>query len=360
LPNAHPPGSTRFAGYPSAFVYDAPRGKKRAVQHLLWGDWLRVTGEPSGSYIPVRARGEDGWMHADEVGAHRLLEIATFEAGILTHPDQDHYGGFGDIFLDPFVRFETLYHNGIMERYGTRALGATRKRGGRTYLTSLVRSLEQLRSFLARKSNWQNPTGARRNEKQYAAMLDLGLRNESFGEFRALSVGDGFVPGYGAGQPLSLQVLGPVTEPPDPSNGMLRTLGSDAKTKNGHSIVLRLLYRSVSVFLGGDPEHHLAGAATGAPYRAGPAPPERGGVRGARHGSAAGVPGGCREGVSSRRRRPLDQVPRRAQPRRHRHLERRRRAALAPARRRARRHGAPLARHPAASSAPSSPVPTAT
>jgi beta-lactamase superfamily II metal-dependent hydrolase len=252
LPNAHPPGSTRFAGYPSAFVYDAPRGKKRAVQHLLWGDWLRVTGEPSGSYIPVRARGEDGWMHADEVGAHRLLEIATFEAGILTHPDQDHYGGFGDIFLDPFVRFETLYHNGIMERYGTRALGATRKRGGRTYLTSLVRSLEQLRSFLARKSNWQNPTGARRNEKQYAAMLDLGVRNESFGEFRALSVGDGFVPGYGAGQPLSLQVLGPVTEPPDPSNGMLRTLGSDAKTKNGHSIVLRLLYRSVSVFLGGD------------------------------------------------------------------------------------------------------------
>jgi hypothetical protein len=219
LPNAHPPGSTRFAGYPSAFVYDAPRGKKRAVQHLLWGDWLRVTGEPSGSYIPVRARGEDGWMHADEVGAHRLLEIAflevgpggrlprgdpgrqasdhrrrpvrqhvpvpalevrgfrrnwTFEAAILTHPDQDHYGGFGDIFLDPFVRFETLYHNGIMERYGTRALGATRKRGGRTYLTSLVRSLEQLRSFLARKSNWQNASGARRYEKQYAAMLDLG------------------------------------------------------------------------------------------------------------------------------------------------------------------------------------------
>ena len=42
-----------FAAYPSSVVYKLPgqKLKKNAVQHLLWGDWLKPLG-------PVQGEGE--------------------------------------------------------------------------------------------------------------------------------------------------------------------------------------------------------------------------------------------------------------------------------------------------------------
>ena len=50
------PGSTRFAGYASPKVYQNPDGTK-AIQQLLWGDWLRLKAGVSGDYREVHARG---------------------------------------------------------------------------------------------------------------------------------------------------------------------------------------------------------------------------------------------------------------------------------------------------------------
>ncbi len=130
-----------FASYPSAVVYKKPgnRSRKNAVQHLLWGDWLKRLGPKQGKWVEVRARGETGWMHEDDIQDDKLLEINfvdigqgdgcfivtpddkfividagerdnmfrflrwrfggfkkkfTFESAVITHPEQDQYKGF--------------------------------------------------------------------------------------------------------------------------------------------------------------------------------------------------------------------------------------------------------------------------
>ena len=135
--------STRFAGYPSAVVYDKPEGKKKGLQHLLWGDWLRLKSGRKGNFVEVHARGVDGWMHKEDIQKQRLLEVVfvdigqgdgcllvtpddkhmvidagqgdnmkrflrwryggfkepwKFECAVISHPDADHYGGFDALF----------------------------------------------------------------------------------------------------------------------------------------------------------------------------------------------------------------------------------------------------------------------
>ena len=50
---------------------------------------------------------------------------------------------------------------------------------------------------------------------------------------------------------MRIDVLGPVPETID-ERPVLRWFGDDGKTKNGHSVILRLVYRGVKILLGGD------------------------------------------------------------------------------------------------------------
>ena len=52
-----------------------------------------------------------------------------FHAAIVTHPDEDHYGGFDPIFADTQAKFEHLYHSGLVERA---VAGDFNKVGGKT------------------------------------------------------------------------------------------------------------------------------------------------------------------------------------------------------------------------------------
>lgn len=299
MPQHTAPSSTRFAGYSDPVVHDAPDGKPKT--HLLWGDWLRLKAGRQDDWREVHARGCDGWMKEQDIQPDRILEVVfvdvgqgdgclvvtpedehlvidagqddsmhrflnwryngfrggwTFAAGIITHPDSDHYQGFQDLFLNPHVAFDVLYTSGIMERRasGLAGLGPSRKVGSVRYLTDLIRSRTGLEAFLAHEPNWKHPT-RRQWDKQYPTVLDAGVRGDRFERFEALSHRDGHVPGWGPGEKsLELQLLGPVLEQPPglPSPG-LRVLDSDAgRTKNGHSVVIRLVIGNVSVLLGGD------------------------------------------------------------------------------------------------------------
>lgn len=307
------PTTTRFAGYPSAVAYEQPDGKK-PVQELLWGNYVGDKGEKKGSYevkdahgqkvkgkylrAHIRGRKEDCWIREHEVQNDRLLEVifvdigqgdgclvvtpkdkfilidageadnmyrflrwrfgkfnqeVRFHAGVISHPDSDHYNGFEPLFAEPNVFFETVYHNGIMERFGTNSLGPKTKIGGRTVLTDLVVSKDQLEAFLSVKARWEKKAkNGRIVNKQYPAMLKKALDAGKIGEFKMLSVHDGHLSGYGPGEDLQIRVLGPVPEsgPADPPR--LRWLSGVGPTKNGHSVVLKLTYRNVSMLLGGD------------------------------------------------------------------------------------------------------------
>ena len=157
------PTNIKYATYPTARVFEN-KGDTRNIHELLWGDWVRVTGPKSGGWYPVRARGLDGFMKADDLQDERLLEVVfidvgqgdgcllvtpkdkhllvdagmrgnmyrflrwryagfkkkwRFESVIITHPDSDHYSGFSELFDEENVSVGTLYHNGIIETSAT-------------------------------------------------------------------------------------------------------------------------------------------------------------------------------------------------------------------------------------------------
>ena len=280
-----------FCAYPSAVVYATPgdTSKRNAIQHLIWGDWITLLGAPQKGWVPVRARLETGWIHQEDIQEDRLLEVNfvdigegdgcfivtpqdhwiiidagegdnmvrflrwrfrgfrrkfTFAGAIITHPDKDHYGGFEPLFKEANVRFNTIFHNGIVERAGEDSLGPTIKVGRTRYLTDVISDYESLRSII------DDPE--RRDKKSYPNLLRLVSESGRAKDIRMLCSVDEALPGYEAGKELAMRVLSPVPEKGPNGERWLRWFGSMSKTKNGHSIVLHLRYRNVTILLGGD------------------------------------------------------------------------------------------------------------
>lgn len=293
-----------FCQYPSAFVHDAPSGKK--AKHLIWGDFINKLGPEDGDWVQVRARGENGWMRKADLAEDRLLEVnfvdigqgdgcflvtpddkfllidageqdnmfrflrwrfglrnhperrINVQAAILTHSDSDHYKGFKHLFGSPNFSFENVYHNGIVERDSPDTLGPREKINGVSCLTDVIPDRQGLEAIL------NNPDLV--GKKLYPNLLKTAFAQEPVCDIRMLSIRDGFLPGYEEGRELSMEVLGPVPENED-GKPLLRWLGDAGKTKNGHSVVLKLRYRDISILLGGDlnipAEQHLLRHYTG-------------------------------------------------------------------------------------------------
>lgn len=293
----------KFAGYPTALIYDAPDGK--VLKQLLWGDHVRLTGPAAGGWQPVSSRKTNGVMRVGDLGDERLLEVVyvdigqgdgalivtpddrhllidageadnmyrflrwryggfaapfTFEAAVISHPDADHYQGFAPIFGEPNVRLNALYHNGIVERAGADRLGP--KQQGR--LTDIVADRARLEAIVT------DPT--LRGDLQYPRLLFALLASGRCANYRGVSAADGHLPGFAPGQSATtIEVLGPVRD----TAGGLPWFSGVGPTKNGHSVVLRLIYRDIKLLLGGDlnvpAEHHLLAHATGMPVPSGAA-----------------------------------------------------------------------------------------
>lgn len=283
--------SFRFVGYPAAVLVD---DSSKPVIQRLWGSFLQLTGIKDAGFLQVKMGNDLLWIDENETQADGLLEIVfvdigqgdgcllsipqpgkfprnivvdagaednmvrflkdkfgrspgivNFESFVITHPDQDHYLGFDPIFGDPKFSVDTVYHSGLVERKtasASDALGAKTKVGNRSYVTEIVATQQELDLLL---------TPARINKKKYPGMLRKALDSGRVGEIRMLNAEDKFVPGCGPADDVTIQVLGPVPELVG-GNPSLRWLGDIGKTKNGHSIVLRLTYGKVSVLLGGD------------------------------------------------------------------------------------------------------------
>jgi beta-lactamase superfamily II metal-dependent hydrolase len=288
------PDEFRYAGYPSALVVDKPEKKgAKPLKQLLWGDWVTVTGPKQEGFFPVKVRGvKNGFVAASELQKERLLELIfvdigqgdgcllitpsgkiividagdgdnmvrflnwrfrkffkaiEFEAAILSHSDKDHYGGFQQLFAQNNLTFKNVYTNGLMERVAPKkdgVLGPVSKIGEKSYVTDLVTDLPSLTNFFSNPASFK--------KKLYPTMLKNALDSGKFQNFRMLSVRDKFVPGFAPEDgDIVMELLGPV---PETVNGApaLRWFGDAGKTKNGHSIVVRLIYKDITIFAGGD------------------------------------------------------------------------------------------------------------
>src|SRR5687768_10699520 len=139
-----------------------------------------------------------------------------FHAAIVTHPDEDHYGGFTPIFRDTQAKFKHLYHSGLVERAVT---GEFPKVGGKTKLAgdkvSYVRSLavtdaETRALFQPAPKNYSYPNMVRH-------ALDRGaVDNYAMVSTRHGHAEDGktWLPGFGPshGKPYCIEILGPWVE----------------------------------------------------------------------------------------------------------------------------------------------------
>lgn len=184
---------------------------------------------------------------------------AAFEAAVITHPDSDHYKGFQSIFDDERITFNNVFHNGLVERQvddPDDILGA--RQGG--LCTEIYDTHDKLEAFLS------DPDA--RGPKLYPKLLWTALSEGRAGQVRMASTATGIVqggrtylPGFepGSGE-ATIEILGPVPEDGPAGELALREFGSKphdgqfdvGKTKNGHSVILKLEYGGLRVIFGGD------------------------------------------------------------------------------------------------------------
>jgi len=179
-----------------------------------------------------------------------------FHAAIVTHPDEDHYGGFTQVFRDTKAKFRHLYHSGLVERAVSGSFekvgGKTRKAGEkRSYLRELVVDDAAMRAAFA------GPPGA----FSFPGMIGHALARGAVDKYRMVSTrhgkqegGKSWLPEFSPsnGRDYTIEVLGPWVENDGDGDKLRVFSGGYGKTKNGHSVILRLAYGDFSVLFGGD------------------------------------------------------------------------------------------------------------
>jgi beta-lactamase superfamily II metal-dependent hydrolase len=285
--------------WPSVVLRDGPSARAKGLTQCLWGDWAGLYGTTNGAWVRVRTRGRDGWLKRTDLIVERPLEVNFVDIGqgdgtfivtpgdemilidagerdnmhrflrwrfnlgpnrkapkialtIISHPDLDHYRGFQRLFDDKRFEFESVCHNGIVERDAPDVLGRSVVSGDQRYLTEIVQTRDELHELL------NDPQV--RGRKQYPKLLWTALNSGRVEDIRAVAAGQVLVDKQEFGKQLKLEVLAPVPEPVNGGSGLRwfdekpgsTMSGNIGKTKNGHSVVTRLTYGDVRVLLGGD------------------------------------------------------------------------------------------------------------
>lgn len=292
------------------YLYKENRTTK--VRQVLWGDWLTVDGEEQDGWLrviwgPNSPEPETLYIDKDHTTDTRPLEIifldvgqgdgavlitperddteavfvidagisenmheflskrfkaysenVHFHAAVITHPDEDHYGGFGSIFGSPAFGFDVVYHSGIVERpvSGTfEKVGGLKEdqNEGRSYVEDLAVGKAEIEQTFG--------GGVDIGDFEFPKVMRLALENQNIHDFAMLSSDHGtkeddrtWVPGFAPsdGRGYRIEVVGPVVEVDANGKPRLRRIGSYGETKNGHSVLLRLHFGEFKVLFGGD------------------------------------------------------------------------------------------------------------
>lgn len=287
-------GNTKYAfvKFPDAKIFDNSKEGKW-MTHLLFGDYVTIIDDTiTDGKVQARSRNKTGWISADKLMKDRVLEVNFVDIGqgdgchvvtpddqhfiidagesdnmnrylswrfniktkssplefplhvIISHSDIDHYGGFSQIFDEKKFRIDKVFHNGIVERPGADRLGKVEK----GYITGLVNNTAEMMAIIGDAAN--------RKESKYCATLYKAYELNNDIEFKALSHDDEYLNGFDAanrvyGKVFSFKILAPIRTDVDGHKG-LKDIKDTGKTKNGHSVVLKIIYENVRILLGGD------------------------------------------------------------------------------------------------------------
>lgn len=257
----------------SLYQIDCGQGDA-ALVHTPDDRWLMIDGGPSPGMANAPAIGTQflWWkIFVDQSWRQEFNVPGPFklDALIVTHPDEDHFGGFPPVIkaVDP-GRFEigTIFHNG-MGRFagapftyddstGFSQLGPI---NGQTLpdavLTTLLNDDADIATFAntAADRPWKLDGNYATFLKSAAAKVGHGI-----GAIQRVDHTAGHLPGYApAPGAAACRVLGPVVEQIGPHRG-LRYLDSASKaespslSRNGHSVVLRFDYDKFRLLMTGD------------------------------------------------------------------------------------------------------------
>lgn len=301
----------RYAGLGSGkgiqmFIQPVTGKGRKAINHLIWGDQLEVI-EENGDWLKVQSRGTTGWVLSSDTQETPVLEVnfvdvcqgdgvfivlpakngpeyllidagqednmyrflswrfqhfkspVRFKAFIITHPDADHYQGFSNFFNpgDPILAnltVDCLYHSGIVERKAD-DLGAVEKDAVNKklkFLTEIVSTRAELEQVIQKYAG--------KKPGNYLKLLQAA--NEAINEnqqkrvkdvrsLKAREDGVDYLEGFTPDQEIQIEVLAPVPVMRQ-GKACLPWIEDTGKTKNGHSVVLRLVYKNVRLLFGGD------------------------------------------------------------------------------------------------------------
>ena len=298
---------TGYAVYPSIKLQDiktnAKTGKTQVsfIKELLFGDYIKpyivkndyvrqtvVENKKEVEYIKVRCRNADGYIKESDMQAERILEVNFIDVGqgdgchivtpddqhflidagesdnmyrflkwrfnlktsktppppftvVVSHPDADHYKGFKHVFDNSDktaqkIHIDKIYHNGMIEASGTAldSLGTVVENNGHKYITDLCDTHEDYQKRLA--------SSVKRGDF-------IKIMDKSAAPKQALR--SGFAPIY-EDNGMKMEIMGPVAENINGEDA-LPVFGSDkGKTKNGHSVVIKLTIGHLRLLLGGD------------------------------------------------------------------------------------------------------------
>ncbi|MEP5616830.1 MAG: hypothetical protein ABJP76_12030, partial [Flavobacteriaceae bacterium] len=171
---------------------------------------------------------------------------------IVSHPDNDHYLGFADIFKESAIKFDKIYHSGVVQRPVNDTKGWNTQLGKVAELSDGAKYLLSLEfSDMAMKNILNDPENSSGSGSQYPETMALSLAQQPQPNFEALNNDTGFLIGSGGDDELSLKVIAPIIMSKDGKKA-LPFLKDNGKTKNGHSVLLMLKHKHLRVMLGGD------------------------------------------------------------------------------------------------------------
>jgi hypothetical protein len=190
-------------------------------------------------------------------------EKVHFDAVVMSHPDTDHYKGLTHALNDTDFSFDTVYHNGII-RYDDDELP------GSAFDLGKLKTVAGSRDILTETFNTLDDAGELINAgKLMATFRDfwIAARNAHaegrLKRAKRITVRNRTLSGFGSSDPnkMRIEILGPA---PTNAYGPIQYITfpsphkhpsdtpSSSHTRNGHSIVLKLIYGKHSFLFGGD------------------------------------------------------------------------------------------------------------